>query len=339
VAVRCYADNGSLETWGGSVDAPNGDNYSGSFLVNAAGLANSSVNITAGASSSCARTVEGGFESSAAWTFDVQIDENVVIPLVSFQILASRGHCDAVVNYPARTTYTGLSLPQLTNVSSITYSPPAGSSLTGSTAVTSVVHYGWGVAQTNTFSVSVIPGFSPADIVRVSWDGNPVTIHYSAPDVSSCVSNIVFSQPSGSAYPVGTNVCDVSADTPSGTIFRNFKVIVVAVTNLASLYPGDTDGDGQLDWQEMIAGTDWQDASDLFRAQKVERVGNDIQVSWYGSGGISYQLEGWTLDLTTPQSVGASVAPTIPRQFITVTDTNAVNSSTSKLYRIKVLSQ
>jgi len=330
-ASAILTDHENLLYWGG--DNTNFDAAGISTSI----TANGNFGLSAGGID--ANSVGGGYNI----TFQ-GIDENVVMPPANMTVQAQSGHCDAVVNFPTCTTYTGLNESQLTNISSITYSPPSGSSFSGwADTVTSVVHYNWGFNQTNTFSIRVYPGIAPPNIVRVSWNGYAVPrIYYTAPDLSACtVSNIQFNPPSGatSVYGLGDNICSVSADTLNGTIFSSFHVTVVSATNIAALYPGDTDGDGVPDWQEIIAGTDWHDPTDRFQVQKTQRVGNDMQISWWGTGGITYQLQGWTFGVNTPQPIGAPVTPTVPRQLITVTDTGALTNKTSKFYRIAVLPQ
>ena len=292
---------------------------------------------------------DGNINANGSYTAAVQIDENVVQPppflLGDTKVLAAPGRVDAIVNYLPRTTYTGLAEP-FDNVSSIIYNPPSGSTFSyGNHFPTSTVNYKWGAAVTETFLVQVIPGFAPANIVRVSWNGQPIPVFYQSPSLPpGTVSSVQFNPASGNPFAVGETIVTVTANvTGIGQVNRTFKVTVVNGSNWASSGPpvgmvGDTDGDGQADWLEAQAGTNPADAADRFQVQSLGRAGDDILVSWWGTGGVTYQLQSISLTGGTPVAIGAPVTATGARQLITVTDPGAAGQS-RKFYSVAALPQ
>jgi hypothetical protein len=285
-------------------------------------------------------------DSGADFNLTLQFDENVAIPPDDMMLQASSGQCGVVLSYPPVTTYTGLTEAQLTNISSITYTPPAGSLFSYAfppwITATRVINYKWGISQTNTFGVTMNPGIAPPDIVRASWDGKGALVYFTIPNLINCIgtATTTVTVPSGNYWLIGTNTDTVfSQPTFFFGISESFNITVVDAKNIAALYPNDTDGDGVPDWQEIIAGTDWHDPTDWFHIQNWTRAGNDIQISWWGAGGITYQLQSFVPGSNISQPIGAPVTPTVPRQLITVTDPGAFTNNTSRFYRVAVLPQ
>jgi hypothetical protein len=293
---------------------------------------------------------DGNINANGSYSATVEIDENVVRPpshlIGDDVVLAAPGRVDAVVNYLPRTTHTGLT-PPFANVDSIIYSPPSGSTFSyGTHFPTSTVNYKWGAAITETFVVRVIPGFAPADMVRVSWNGLPIPVFYQSPALPpGTVSSLTFNPPSGQAFAVGETVVRVTANvTNVGPFIRTFKVNVIDGSTWAASGPpaamlGDSDGDGQADWLEAQAGTDPNDAADRFQVQAIERIGDDIRVSWFGTGGVTYQLQSIALTGGAPASIGAPVTTTAARALLSVTDVGAATAQGAKFYRVVALPQ
>ena len=285
-------------------------------------------------------------DSHDSYSAHLEVDENVVqgVGWNDWQF-APPGQAGMAVNYPARTTYTGLTEAQFTNVNGIIYNPPSGSVLSsGRTNVTSTVNYKWGVTQTDGFTVDVIPGFAPADIVRISWNGQSLPVSFVAPFLpAGLVSNVSFNTYSGTGFRIGMTPIDCSAYvTGLGTRTRTFKVTIINGSSWATSGPplalqGDTDHDGQADWLEIEAGTNANDPADRFTVQNVLRSGSDMVISWYGAGGITYQLESISLTGGPSTPIGAPVTAIGTRPLLTVTDLGAVTAHASKFYRVKVV--
>lgn len=343
--LRVMSAGGGNRGWSGNVGVVNPGG--GAAYLNVAGIDNG-ITFEGLGNTSTFLTADGVRNTNGSYSGSVELDENVVRPPANiFDALAAPGRTDAVVNYPARTTYTGLTEAQFTNVNSITYTPASGSALpSGATTVTSVVSYKWGVTITETFGVSVIPGFAPADVVRVSWNGQPIPISYESPSLPpGTVSGVSFNVPSGTSFPVGQTPVNVTATVPGlGSQARTFKVKVIDGSSWSTSGPpatlqGDTDSDWQADWAEAQGGTNPYDAADRFQAQTMERVGNDFRVSWLGTGGVTYQLQSIALTGGAPVNIGAPVTATGARQLITVTDFGAAAAQPSKFYRVAALAQ
>ena len=64
---------------------------------------------------------------------------------------------------------------------------------------------------------------------------------------------------------------------------------------------GDTDGDGQLDGAEVVAGTDVLDSADSLRIVSIDGASGDIVLEWTSVLGKSYEVL-WSTDLLEPGS-------------------------------------
>ena len=70
----------------------------------------------------------------------------------------------------------------------------------------------------------------------------------------------------------------------------------------------DTDGDGMVNWQECLCGTEPTNGASLLQLTKIECVGDDMWVTWTTVGGHSYVLQ----TNAVPNSSGFSdYSPTI----------------------------
>jgi hypothetical protein len=299
------------------------------------------------ANSSVALFQDGSANSNHSSTGQFEIDENVLLLPEVPVLFAPSGKVGIVVNYPAPISYTGQTNPN--SVESIEYNPPSGSFLSGFTNVSREVFYKWNfTAPVDNFGVRVIPGFQPADIVRVSYDGQPVAVFFEAPPLPpEAVSFAGFSHGSEDRYNVGQTTVTAFGNIPDyGQVTRTFTVTVIDGSSWGVGGEGvppellsDSDGDGSQDWKEIAAGTSPNDSTDRFAAS-IQRQGDDFVISWVGAGGITYQVESISLDGSSPPvNVGSPVTATGARPLLSVTDTGALSASRSKFYRIKVVPQ
>ena len=331
--------------------------WSGNEVVtSAAAVSGFAESLFLGGSSNCDVQLysDGTANSNGSFTAQLEVDENVLRSLDSNFIteFASSGQVGAVVNYPTPLSYTGQTNPS--SVVSIDYSTPSGSFLSGVTNISRVVHYKWNITgATERFSVRVIPGFQPADIVRVSYDGQPVQVFFEAPSLPpGTVSNVLMYPTSGSSFSVGQTPVVVSANVPDsglpddGLVARTFTVTIIDGSSwgtggqgVPSEFQNDSDGDGQPAWVELAAGSSPNDPTDRFTAS-IQRPGDAFVISWVGAGGITYQVESISLDgSSAPVPIGSAITATGTRPLLSVTDTWALSSDRSKFYRVKVLPQ
>jgi len=96
----------------------------------------------------------------------------------------------------------------------------------------------------------------------------------------------------------------------------------------------DSDGDGQSDSSESIAGTGPNNPSSAFRIQSIARDPNgNVVVSWPSLASHHYQLQ-FSSDLLTWQNIGNShVGTGAP---LSDTDTNSTGSVSQRFYRVVV---
>ncbi len=95
----------------------------------------------------------------------------------------------------------------------------------------------------------------------------------------------------------------------------------------------DTDGDGMLDWQEFIAGTDSTNSASLLSITNCLYVSSDIIIEWSSVSGKVYSLRANTNLLSSDWwQVGGLVTGTPPANAVTVTP----SSAECEFYRIRV---
>ncbi len=292
---------------------------------------------------------DGSANDNGSFSGQLEVDDNVLLtPSPLPDQFAASGKVGIVVNYPAPISYTGQTNPS--SVVSIDYNPPSGSVLSGYTNVGRVVNYKWNfTAPEETFGVLVIPGFQPADIVRVSYNGQPVPVFFEAPSLPlGTVSDVVIPSSSGSSFGVGQTTVNVYANILNyGQVVRTFTVTVIDGSSwggaggvgVPPALLSDSDGDGSPDWKEIAAGTSPNDPTDRFSAS-IQRSGVDFVISWVAAGGITYQVESISLDgSSAPVPIGSAITATGARPLISVTDTGALIQNSSKFYRVKVVPQ
>ncbi len=234
----------------------------------------------------------------------VEIDENVLRPPQEIYVEAPSGKAGVVLDYPRKISWTNQINPN--SVVSVDYDPPyAGTIMSGLNQVSRTAHYKWNVTgNPEIFQVKVIPGFQPADIVRVSHNGQPVPVNFEAPTLPvGIVDDVMFSMGSGTNFPIGETVVGVSASSQTlGTMYRTFKVTVLDGSNWGASGEGvppdlknDTDGDEIPDWLELRAHTNPLDAEDRFEMRMTTEPAG-MRLAWEGRAGVAYQVEQGGLD-------------------------------------------
>ena len=103
----------------------------------------------------------------------------------------------------------------------------------------------------------------------------------------------------------------------------------------------DSDGDGLLDWQEQLAGTDPHDRQSTLRVNAAWVSSSQIRLSWQTVSGKCYQLE--AADSLSAGFVPAA-EPTFPRIAWSTNDTCFINltgtrSSAARFYRIRLITE
>lgn len=103
-----------------------------------------------------------------------------------------------------------------------------------------------------------------------------------------------------------------------GTVDNGFIGVfeLAALTTEVVIPPGDSDGDGQSNASEAIAGTNPNDPKDYLRVTSITRTGNQVQLTWTSVPGKTYNIESST-DLTN----WTVVAPGIPAAANPATET------------------
>ncbi len=236
-------------------------------------------------------------------------------------LYALPGQCSAAAVYPYPTIsgYCGA-------VSNVLVSPAPGTLLSvGEHTATCTVNFTNGSSDQTQFKVTVHPSFQPPDVIRYSYgakcagvtlvEAQPIQVFYPdavAPTNCGSYSGFSYSIPSGSVFPLGTNVVTVMATDGQGhPVSEPFNVIVrpsygVCVADTLTNAVVDCDGDGMPDWAEEIAGTGVCDSNSVFRLSPVTVTNGDVRVWFPAIGGNKYQL------LCAPFSGGLALSNFLP---------------------------
>jgi hypothetical protein len=104
----------------------------------------------------------------------------------------------------------------------------------------------------------------------------------------------------------------------------------------------DTDGDGQTDAQEAVAGTDPNDAADYLRVTDARRSGGGVELEWSSVEGKAYDVEYSTTMVVDPDSwqVIATVDAAAGASTTSYTDNDAGRlENADGYYRARVRSE
>ena len=125
-----------------------------------------------------------------------------------------------------------------------------------------------------------------------------------------------------SALAPGTNRIQV--------VYSN-NIVLSASRSVVIARPGDSDGDGMTDYQEIIAGTNPYDPKSVLRITGIEN-GNQL-LSWEGVANVRYQVL-MTTNLAEPM---APISGLLPGQPGTMTHSDTTARQSGKYYRLKVV--
>ncbi len=112
-------------------------------------------------------------------------------------------------------------------------------------------------------------------------------------------------------------ICRISIDEDGDRIPDFMETIGSGYTPGVDDSQIDTDGDGQSNAAEYIAGTDPLSAASNFRIKEVRRVGNSVVISWDGAYNRYYELlkssnlTSWSVVTNKPVSSNGPVAVSI----------------------------
>jgi len=122
---------------------------------------------------------------------------------------------------------------------------------------------------------------------------------------------------------IGSNVISVT--------YSNLSLQLADTRNVAIARPGDTDGDGMSDYNEIVAGTNPQDANSILR---ITELANGHQlVVWDSVAGRNYEV----LATTNPSSPMQIISPVIPANGDSSFYFDTAPDPTNKFYRVKVV--
>jgi hypothetical protein len=121
--------------------------------------------------------------------------------------------------------------------------------------------------------------------------------------------------------PPGTNTIQVG--------YSNFFTLS-DTRHVVIVRPGDSDGDGVSDYNEILCGTDPYDSNSVLR---ITELLNGNQLIWDSATGRTYQVMA-TTNLTAPF---APISPPVPASGASTYYTDGTPDPTNKFYRIQLL--
>lgn len=195
---------------------------------------------------------------------------------------------------------------------------PTGTS--GNPSGPNVYFYSLGNSVTINWSAALpdSEGITPCYKVTVTINGSPTSF-------DTCSTSMTLSGAVGQTLTVviqTTNPSDNSVTGP-GSVPVNFKLIDPN---------SDDDGDGMINSNEDVAGTNPLDPLSIFHVMNITRPdANNISVTWSSVVGKKYQLE----SATAPNGTYTNIGPQITATGATSGET--VSATTSGFYRVEVV--
>jgi len=161
-------------------------------------------------------------------------------------------------------------------------------------------------------------GITPLPITLDALDADGDPLNYSI--VSAPMHGTLNGTPPNLTYTnsgVDYNVDGFTFKVNDGVTDSNIATVTIGNRQSST----DTDGDGLLDWQELVAGTNLNDPSSTFKA-RVSSTETHLNLSWTPVAGKTYDIEScpdlgtktsWTDYLTgVPYTAGIDVSVSIP---------------------------